>query len=289
MSVDQFCASSVGVEFFKRERSVVGQECIDNRQNYEISYPIKNGIVTSWPDMILVWEHAIYEKLGLTKERVGESDDFCYRSATKSDKKSRKMVEIMFEHFGFKGVFVHVQAVLTLYAQGLLTGLVLDSGDRVARGPCDRWFFTKRQADETLGYRRPDGDGEVNRTFRRRGTRLEGLSDVDSIRDEREGCFVAEERKRWLRLARRQLACAELYEFDGRRIKVESERFMAPEIMFEPSLVGVESVGVSELVFECVQECDMDSRMADVRKRYRLEWRVDHISWIRRTVEEGFG
>ena len=40
----------------------------------------------------------------------------------------------------------------------------------------------------------------------------------------------------------------------GRRIKVESERFMAPEIMFEPSLVGVESVGVSELVFECVQE-----------------------------------
>ena len=97
----------------------------------------------------------------------------------------------------------------------------------------------------------------------RRGYAIGRTSDVDSIREMKESvCFVAEERKRWLRLARETTACAELYELpDGRRIKVENERFMAPEIMFEPSLVGLESVGVSELVFECVQECDMDSRM----------------------------
>ena len=68
---------------------------------------------------------------------------------------------------------------------------------------------------------------------------------------------------------------------------MESERFMAPEIMFEPSLVGVESVGVSELVFECVQECDMDSRMT-MYENIVLSERVDHVSWIRRTVKEGF-
>ena len=55
---------------------VVGQDCIDNRQNYEVSYPIKNGIVTSWPDMILVWEHAIYDELKLTRERLA-SGRFC--------------------------------------------------------------------------------------------------------------------------------------------------------------------------------------------------------------------
>ena len=107
------------------KRSVVGQECIDNRQNYEISYPIKNGIVTSWPDMILVWEHAIYEKLGLTKEEIGNRMILLTEAPQNPIKNREKMVEIMFEHFGFKGVFVHVQAVLTLYAQGLLTGLVL--------------------------------------------------------------------------------------------------------------------------------------------------------------------
>jgi actin-related protein 2 len=37
----------------------------------------------------------------------------------------------MFEKYGFAGCHVAIQAVLTLYAQGLVTGIVLDSGDGV--------------------------------------------------------------------------------------------------------------------------------------------------------------
>ncbi len=37
----------------------------------------------------------------------------------------------MFEKYGFQGCHVAIQAVLTLYAQGLVTGIVLDSGDGV--------------------------------------------------------------------------------------------------------------------------------------------------------------
>ena len=41
------------------------------------------------------------------------------------------MMEVMFETYGFGGMQVGLQAMLTLYAQGLLTGVVLDSGDGV--------------------------------------------------------------------------------------------------------------------------------------------------------------
>ncbi len=37
----------------------------------------------------------------------------------------------MFEKYQFAGVYIAIQAVLTLYAQGLLTGVVVDSGDGV--------------------------------------------------------------------------------------------------------------------------------------------------------------
>ena len=37
----------------------------------------------------------------------------------------------MFEKYGFSSVYIAIQAVLTLYAQGLLTGVVVDSGDGV--------------------------------------------------------------------------------------------------------------------------------------------------------------
>lgn len=37
----------------------------------------------------------------------------------------------MFEKYGFDSVYIAIQAVLVLYAQGLLTGVVCDSGDGV--------------------------------------------------------------------------------------------------------------------------------------------------------------
>lgn len=37
----------------------------------------------------------------------------------------------MFEKYGFAGTYIAVQAVLTLYAQGLISGVVVDSGDGV--------------------------------------------------------------------------------------------------------------------------------------------------------------
>lgn len=40
-------------------------------------------------------------------------------------------LQVMFEKYGFAGTYVAIQAVLTLYAQGLLTGVVVDSGDGV--------------------------------------------------------------------------------------------------------------------------------------------------------------
>lgn len=39
--------------------------------------------------------------------------------------------KVMFEKYQFEGAYVAIQAVLTLYAQGLQSGVVVDSGDGV--------------------------------------------------------------------------------------------------------------------------------------------------------------
>ncbi len=41
----------------------MGAECSEHRSHLELSYPMKNGIVQSWEDMRLIWDHAFYEQL----------------------------------------------------------------------------------------------------------------------------------------------------------------------------------------------------------------------------------
>lgn len=40
-------------------------------------------------------------------------------------------LQVMFEKYGFDSTYIAIQAVLTLYAQGLISGVVIDSGDGV--------------------------------------------------------------------------------------------------------------------------------------------------------------
>ena len=61
-----------------------------------------------------------------------QSSKILLTEAPMNPQKNREtMVQTMFETYGFQSVHVAVQAVLVLYAQGLLTGVVVDSGDGV--------------------------------------------------------------------------------------------------------------------------------------------------------------
>jgi centractin len=47
---------------------------------------------------------------------------------------------------------------------------------------------------------------------------------------------------------------------DGKRLRVGAERFRAPEILFDPDLVGSEDPGVQQMVVDAVQRADLDLR-----------------------------
>ena len=47
---------------------------------------------------------------------------------------------------------------------------------------------------------------------------------------------------------------------DGRTIKLGSERFKAPEILFNPQLVGNESLGIHQVALDAINRVDLDLR-----------------------------
>ena len=47
---------------------------------------------------------------------------------------------------------------------------------------------------------------------------------------------------------------------DGRQVKVGNERFLCPEALFQPSLVGKEEPGVHRTLQDSILSCDLDVR-----------------------------
>lgn len=47
---------------------------------------------------------------------------------------------------------------------------------------------------------------------------------------------------------------------DGNTLKIASEKYKAPEILFQPDKIGLEYPGVHEMVINAIKKCDIDLR-----------------------------
>jgi actin-related protein 2 len=178
-------------------------------------------------------------------------------------KKNREqMVQVMFEKYGFQGVYISIQAVLVLYAQGLLTGVVVDSGDGVTHIIPVFDGFALPHLTKRLDVAGRDITRYLIKLLLLRGYAFNRTADFDTVRQIKEKlCYVGYDLDMEKRLALETTVLVEQYTLpDGRVIRVGAERFEAPEVLFNPSYIGIESKGIAEQLFNTIQAADMDTR-----------------------------
>jgi len=238
---------------------MVGDECQKLRMMLQVTYPLDNGIIRNWDDMQYVWDYTFHEKL---KIQPKDCKIMLTEAPMNPAQNRKKMIEVMFEKYGFKSCYIAIQAVLTLYAQGLLTGVVVDSGDGVTHIVPVYEGFSLPHLTRRLDVAGRDVTRYLIKLLLLRGYAFNRTADFETVRQIKEQlCYVGYDLELEKRLANETTVLVRSFSLpDGRVIRVGGERFEAPEVLFEPHLIDVEGGGMADQLFDCINKADVDTR-----------------------------
>jgi centractin len=170
-----------------------------------------------------------------------------------------KMAEIMFESIRAPALYFSPPSVLSLYASGRTTGVVLDVGDTVTHVvPVYEGFALQHSVCRSdIGGR--DVTRELQLQLRRAGLSLTTTAEADLARTiKEETCYFTP--TPFADTAAEKESNMQYQLPDGSVVNLGSERYSAPNCLFDPSLIGSEEPGAADLLLNAIMKSDIDLR-----------------------------
>ncbi|XP_062452579.1 actin-like protein 9 [Rhea pennata] len=204
----------------------------------------QSGIIINWEAAEILWQHMFYNDLMVPPEEHALLITDPPLSPTTN---REKMVELAFELLHSPGIYIASQSVLSVYAHGQTSGLVVDTGYTMTHTVPVHEGYSLSHAVERMDIAGSHLTRYLMKLLRDSGYMLsEGMTQV--IEDiKHKCCYVASDFENECYLPK-AIYTVDFPLPDGQIISLGKERFQCPEVLFNPPQVhGISYVGIHEM------------------------------------------
>lgn len=219
----------------------VGKDCDKYMGILKLRYPVKNGVFQNEQDILTVFNH-IYSKLEIKSEEIKEHPILITEPILNPYFHRRQVASVLFDNFNVPALCFGSQPILSLWASGYKSGVILESGEGITQ--C---CVVYEGYSIPHSYMRQDFAGRnvteyLQMLLKRSGYSFNTTAEVEIVKRIKESlCYTiisnnsSDEDKKRSETAQTHYTLP-----DGTFITLKEEKVMAPEILFNPSMIGSE-------------------------------------------------
>ncbi|KAL7529216.1 hypothetical protein ACHAXR_002854 [Thalassiosira sp. AJA248-18] len=249
----------------------VGRKLDEHRGAFLLEHPMERGRVVDggWDAMELLWEH-IYSA-GNLNAKMDEHPVLVTEPPHNPTSHREQLAEVFFETFRSPALFVAPPAVLSLYASGRTTGVVLDVGEGVTHCIPVYEGYALPHSIIRSDIAGSDVTKRLQLLLRKSGLAFSTTAESDFCSTMKEEvCYVSnvptkEESDYDMgsgggTTSGETTGKAQYQLPDGQVINLSNERHRASEVLFQPSLIGSEERPIHDVLLTSILQSDMDLR-----------------------------
>lgn len=237
-----------------------GEAVLKHRGVMRLTHPTTSGVITDWDDLSFLWSEAI----GGVGVRTRDHPMLVTEAPLTPAAQRERLASHMFETLEVPAVHFSAPSTLALYATGRTTGVVLDVGDGVLQAVpvYEGLALAHGLVRSDLGGRTVTA--RMHYLLRASGLVLDSSSGAEVVREIKEvtGSVALDPRALEEQVRAGRFEGPEYRLPDGRTFRLGPEVFRAPEVLFTPSVAGLECAGAADAVFAAVQSGDLAVRPA---------------------------
>lgn len=217
--------------------------------------PVVRGLVKDWDAMEDLMRHVLYTGLGW---EIGDEGQILFADPLFTPKAIREqLVQLMFETFNISGFYATEQAVLSLYAVGRISGCAVDIG----HGKLDIAPVCEGAVQHIASKRFEIGGIDLTellaQELRKSNPQVTiGIDDVEKLKEQYACCAVDqdafEETCKSCQIEEHSLP-------DGQVIKIQKEKYLVGEALFQPSILGLEEYGIVEQLVRSISSVSSEN------------------------------